>query len=77
MYVEANCGPCARARALAQYVREAYPFVEVYVQDLATTSDRPPDLVATPTYYLDGQLYSLGNPSRAALDRAFATRGAM
>jgi hypothetical protein len=64
IYVLADCGNCEYAWEIAALIRREYPQVEVAVVDLANPAEPVPDAVfATPTYLLDGRLWSLGNPS--------------
>ena len=71
IYVERGCMLCGRSLELADYVRGKYPAVAVRVIDAADEAGERCDLVvATPTYILNGARFSLGNPSRSALERA-------
>jgi hypothetical protein len=64
IYVLPDCGNCDYAREIAALIRHEYPQVEIAVVDLANPAEPVPDAVfATPTYLLDGRLWSLGNPS--------------
>jgi hypothetical protein len=64
IYVLADCANCEYAWEIAALIRREYPQVEVAVVDLANPAEPVPDAVfATPTYLLDGRLWSLGNPS--------------
>jgi hypothetical protein len=73
VYVLSECAICRFAVETAAEIRRAYPHVRVEVIDLATTRDPVPDVVfATPTYLLDGRVWSLGNPSAEQIRAAFA-----
>lgn len=64
IYVAADCGNCDYAWEVAKLIRGEYPHVTVTIIDLANPHEPVPDAVfATPTYLLDGHLWSLGNPS--------------
>ena len=64
VYIIQNCGNCAYAVGVAAAIQRDYPQVAVQVVDLANPSAPVPDSVfATPTYLLDGRVWSLGNPS--------------
>lgn len=64
IYVLPDCGNCEYAREIAALIQREFPQVEVAVVDLANPAEPVPDAVfATPTYLLDGRLWSLGNPS--------------
>jgi hypothetical protein len=63
VYVSSACLNCAEAVRLAEEAATRYPGVVVRVVDLETDRIPPPDpVVAVPTYVLDGQVVSLGNP---------------
>lgn len=73
IYILSNCEICRFAVETAAEIRRAYPHVHVDVVDLATTREPVPDVVfATPTYLLDGRVWSLGNPSSDQIRAAFA-----
>jgi hypothetical protein len=79
IYVEAGCATCDRAWDLADEVARSYPALSVEVIDISNTErDVPEAVFAVPTYILDGDVISLGNPSgeelRARLDLALAAR---
>ena len=72
IYVTSHCANCLYARELAAVIRRAYPQVVVEVIDLACPQAPVPDSVfAVPTYFLDGRLWSLGNPSVQQIRDAF------
>src|ERR1051326_1301301 len=63
VYVSAECPNCCEAVRLAQESAARYPDIVVRVLDLEELHGPPPDpVVAVPTYVLDGQVVSLGNP---------------
>jgi hypothetical protein len=63
VYVANACPNCADALRLAEEAAMRYPTVVVRVVDLDMDRIPPPDpIVAVPTYVLDGQVVSLGNP---------------
>jgi hypothetical protein len=64
IYVTPECFGCERARHLAQEVRmRRLPGVEVSLIDLSDpVVVRPESVFAVPTYLLNGQVLSLGNP---------------
>jgi hypothetical protein len=63
VYVSNACLNCAEAVHLAEEAAVRYPNVVVRVVDLDMDHVPPPDpIVAVPTYVLDGQIVSLGNP---------------
>jgi len=77
VYVSDTCAGCDIARALVEYVRRLRPHHPIEVVNLdQDDAVRPHYVFGTPTYCLDDQIISLGNPSAqallAALDRAAA-----
>ncbi len=79
VYVERGCTSCHAAREIAERVRDTYPEVAVHVVDLGeVSSDQvPSEVFATPTFFLDDEVVSLGTPAwetlTALLERAPAT----
>ncbi len=74
IYVSQGCAGCERAHQIAASLQGAYPGVAVDIVDLKRT---PPDAVpeevmAVPTYILDGVVVSLGNPNVATLREQLA-----
>ncbi len=69
IYVGPACLASETARRLAAAVRALpWPGLEVRVVDLGQPGAvRPPAVFAVPTYLLDGQVISLGNPEEAWL----------
>lgn len=64
VYVSAECPNCGEAVRLAEDVAARYPHVVVRIIDLDQPGANPPPdpVVAVPTYLLNGQVVSLGNP---------------
>ena len=71
IYVSQACASCVYAQALAQRIRWNYPHVHVQVIDLAAVDVAPAQVFATPTYLLDGRVWSLGNPSDRQIEETF------
>jgi hypothetical protein len=72
IYVTAYCGVCRYAHEVADDIRHRYPQVNVELIDIdASPEAKPDDVFATPTYVLDGRVWSLGNPSEAKIRDAF------
>jgi len=69
VYVETGCRFCERAVEIAQEVDEAYPRMSVRVLDVAEAPGGD-DVFAVPTFILNGDVISLGNPDRSELRRA-------
>ena len=75
VFVERGCGVCRRAVALADQARVQFPAVRVEVVDLTEPATEAPEAVfAVPTFLLDGELLSLGNPRSAELLETLAAR---
>jgi hypothetical protein len=75
VYLSQHCFGCAEALRLAAAVARYYPAVAVQVVDLdAEPAARPTDLVAVPTYVLDGRIVALGNPRQQDLFRHLERR---
>lgn len=70
VYVEGGCGSCERALRIATLVDHEYAALMVRVIDVSEQSERDDDVFAVPTFVLDGQLFSLGNPNGGLLREA-------
>jgi alkyl hydroperoxide reductase subunit AhpF len=64
VYVSSECSNCGEAVRLAAEAAARYPHVVVQVIDLEQLHRKPPpdQVVAVPTYVLEGRVVSLGNP---------------
>jgi hypothetical protein len=64
VYVSRECLNCDEALSLAEEAAARYPNVAVRVVDLDQLAGSPPPdpVVAVPTYVLNSQVVSLGNP---------------
>lgn len=69
VYIERGCRSCERATKIAREVDETYPQMSVRVIDMADAKESI-DVFAVPTFVLNGEVLSLGNPRRDELDRA-------
>ena len=66
IYISGQCTNCQEAVLIAEQAR-SIAGLEVTVVNLDVPEKRvPPQVFATPTYVLDGQVVSLGNPERGA-----------
>ncbi|MBX3049858.1 MAG: hypothetical protein KF753_00215 [Caldilineaceae bacterium] len=64
IYVAEHCTVCAYAYEVADGIRREFPAVDLRIINLSQTrEDIPESVFATPTYLLNGRLWSLGNPS--------------
>jgi hypothetical protein len=63
VYITEGCGNCAEAHIAEQ--AQTIPNLRVSVIDVGKARAAPPDnVVAVPTYLLDGRVVALGNPDR-------------
>jgi hypothetical protein len=68
VYVSVGCASCAMAHQRIAQVQRLRPHQPVELIDLARMdATRPAYIFGTPTYCLDDQVISLGNPSLPAL----------
>jgi hypothetical protein len=68
IYVESDCSNCQMAYDIADLVRDEVPAVQVAVVDISEPEvPRPDKVFAVPTYLLNGQTRSLGNPDAEEL----------
>ena len=66
IYVAEHCPICHYAFEVADDIRQRFPDVNLRIVDLETADEEIPERVfATPTYLLNGRVWSLGNPSAA------------
>lgn len=66
VYISPDCAGSATARRLAREAATVHPHVAVSVIDItALEADAtvPVDVVAVPTYVVDGRVFALGNPA--------------
>jgi hypothetical protein len=72
IYVSRYCTVCRYAYEVADLIRTSFPWVQVSLVDLETTETDVPEVVfATPTYLLNGRVWSLGNPSLEKVQTTF------
>ncbi len=75
IYVQDGCFGCQRSFELAERARGAFPEMQVDIIDMLSTGGiYRSQVAATPTYILDGEIISLGNPSPAELEAMLAIR---
>ncbi|MCH8051587.1 MAG: thioredoxin family protein [Chloroflexi bacterium] len=75
IYVQDGCFGCQRSFELAERARGAFPEMQVEIVDIGSTDGvYRSKVTATPTYILDGEIISLGNPSPAELEAMLAIR---
>jgi predicted thioredoxin/glutaredoxin len=77
IYVAQHCHTCDYSYQVAEDIQRDFPDVNVRIIDLEHTTEMVPEAVfATPTYLLNGLVWSLGNPSPAKVEETLgrATR---
>ena len=68
VFIEPRCEPCERAMGLVGEIRERFPELEVEVVDVSREGVGRPDYVfAVPTFVLNDEVLSLGNPRSSRL----------
>lgn len=64
IYVADHCYVCEYAYEIADAIRQNFPQVDLRIVNVADAMAQIPEVVfATPTYLLNGRIWSLGNPS--------------
>ncbi len=72
IYVSAHCPVCEYAHDVAELIRRNFAQVQVRLVDIHGVQEIIPEAVfATPTYLLNGRLWSLGNPSLEKIYETF------
>ena len=75
IYVAPHCSVCAYAYEVAEDIRQRFPDVNLKLVDMESTTEPIPETVfATPTYVLNGRVWSLGNPSPDMVVDTFSKR---
>lgn len=67
VFVESGCQQCERALELAREIDGAFTGLAVRIVEISEAGPQRDDVFAVPTFVLDGQVLSLGNPQRAEL----------
>ena len=63
IYTMTHCPTCADTRQMAAQIEARVPDLRVELVDLEDPrADVPPEIFSVPTYMLDGDIISLGNP---------------
>ena len=77
IYIAQHCSTCAYAYEVAAEIRRQFPHVQVRMIDMANPLEVIPEAVfATPTYLLNGRVWSLGNPSSAKVQETLTLMSA-
>lgn len=72
IYVSSHCSVCAYAYEVAELIRRNFSQVHVHLIDIHSGEETIPEAVfATPTYLLNGHVWSLGNPSAEKIQETF------
>ena len=75
MFIDAGCELCVWALATTNEIKKRFPALIVKIIDIGKGEGPIPDSVfAVPTYVLDGNVVSLGNPAIEELDRTIRAR---
>jgi|CXWL01.1.fsa_nt_gi alkyl hydroperoxide reductase subunit AhpF len=74
VYVSSGCENCRRAREISASLSRAYPGIAVQLIDVDSigAGSLPDEVIAVPTYVLDGVVVSLGNPNLVSLREKLA-----
>jgi hypothetical protein len=67
VYVDDSCLGCKRAEELIDELLVSYPNLNVLAIDVTREDNIPDSLFALPTWYVNAQVWMLGNPSWAEL----------
>lgn len=73
VYIAGHCPASRYSREMALAMAEAFPDLYVEVIDVdqpATLRSGGEDVLFTPGYFLNGRLFSYGNPRQEELERA-------
>lgn len=72
IYVASHCPICEYALEVSEMIRQRFPAVNVHLKRIDEVGVSLPETVfATPTYLLNGRVWSLGNPSLQQIEQAF------
>lgn len=64
IFIAKHCFVCEYSHEVAAFIRAEFPQIQLRLIDMDNPQIEIPDFVfATPTYLLNGRLWSLGNPS--------------
>ncbi len=76
VYVTRHCFGCDEAVRLAEEIKQSLPRLEVKVKilDEMTEGDLP-EIIATPSYFLNGRRLFMGNPRLEELMAKITSRG--
>ena len=66
VYISESCWSCRETERIVEDMRKQFPDVDMKLLDI-DPDDWPHAVFAVPTWVLDGQVISLGNPTRDGL----------
>jgi hypothetical protein len=66
IFITDDCWSCEESRRIAEETQARFEDIEVVLTNLGSEA-RPANVFAAPTYMLNGELLSLGNPRRVEL----------
>lgn len=70
IYISSHCVMSDYTWEVIELIQQEFPQVELHVIDIAKAANLPDAVFATPTYLLNGRLWSLGNPSLEMIQAA-------
>lgn len=74
IFVASHCPVCDYTKEIYELIRQRFPAVTVKLISIDQPDVLIPEVVfATPTYLLNGKIWSLGNPSQEQIERTFGT----
>jgi hypothetical protein len=73
IYIEEGCLACRRSIELGGEMRRQFPEAEVVIISGPSGGEHRSMVLATPTFILNGEIISLGNPSHTQLEEALRT----
>lgn len=73
IFVASHCNICEYSKDVYENIRHRFPSVSIRMISVDQPGAEVPESVfATPTYLLNGRIWSLGNPSQAQIEQTFA-----
>lgn len=76
IYIAKHCFGCDEALRLAKEISQSLPRLEVKVRVLEEIAEGDlPEIIATPSYFLNGRRLFIGNPRLEELVLEIASRG--
>lgn len=73
VYIAQHCPVCREALQVVEGIRRRFLELNIQVVDIEVEDTEPIDRVfSVPTYVLDGQTVSLGNPDKEVLEQRLA-----